>query len=145
MSPVARPTPAEPKARVARSVTKAVAAMFTRLFPTRMVVRKRVMSWERSRKGPPWVSASSRTFQGYRVVKAVSLAEKKAEKAKRRTKRKRSPGLGAWDWARAREPKGRKKSHRLGGLSISPFAILHHKDTQAPSRFSLISLYSLRI
>jgi hypothetical protein len=46
MTPVATPTPAEPKASVATSVTRAVAAMFTRLLPTRMVVRKRVMSWE---------------------------------------------------------------------------------------------------
>jgi len=64
MTPVATPTPAEPKASVATSVTKAVAAMFTRLLPTRMVVRKRVMSWARRRKGPLWLSASSRTFQG---------------------------------------------------------------------------------
>ena len=54
------------------------------------------------------------------MVKAVSLAEKKAESPKKKTKRKISPGVGAWDWARARamELKGRRKSHRLGGLSI---------------------------
>jgi hypothetical protein len=59
------------------------------------------------------------------VVKAVSLAEKKAESPKKKTKRKISPGVGAWDWARAMELKGRRKSHRLGGLSISPWAIVH--------------------
>lgn len=64
IAPVATPTPAEPKARVASSVTKAVAAMFTRLLPTRMVVRKRVMSLERRRKGPFLLSASSLSFHG---------------------------------------------------------------------------------
>lgn len=64
IAPVATPTPAEPKARVASSVTKAVAAMFTRLLPTRMVVRKRVMSLERRRKGPFLLSASSSASTG---------------------------------------------------------------------------------
>ncbi|EIA39296.1 hypothetical protein RLTM_05269 [Thermus parvatiensis] len=64
IAPVATPTPAEPKAWVASSVTRAVAAMFTRLLPTRMVVRKRVMSSARRRKGPFLLSASSFSFHG---------------------------------------------------------------------------------
>ena len=66
------------------------------------------------------------------MVKAVSLAEKKAESPKKRTKRKISPGVGAWDWARAMELKGRRKSQRLGGLSISPGAIVHQEAWPGP-------------
>ena len=82
-APVTIPIAAEPKISVARTVVIAVAAIFTKLFPTRIVI-KALWWWcfSFARYLEPGRFASTRvlTFAGERVISAVSLAEKKPER-----------------------------------------------------------------
>jgi hypothetical protein len=102
MTPVARPTPAEPKCCVAAYVATEAAPMFATLLPIRIVMRRRSgLALRRTSAFAPRLpsSASDRARVWEMEKKAISALEKKPDSARRRTSRRAVPIIGAAEFA----------------------------------------------